>query len=266
VVRDETGELAAGASVRLENQTVVTGADGIFEFVTRDGEWRITGARKDGDVERRGMAVVVLSRHDLENVEIRLTLPFSVPLTFEGDDDRVAGRPTMRPMILLSRADGVPQFVQATPEGIRNIYPGSYTIQVMSGLSQAYVESIKLGDMEVNGRPFALWDGSQPIRITLRKGGAWIRGNVENAATATVVVIDADESITRNRSHVYSFSNPHFDVGPLHPGEYYVFAVDRPTPLDLTEAVVGTLLPRVEKVHLDKGGIAMMTLKVVPWP
>jgi hypothetical protein len=38
VVRDETGEMSAGVSVLLENKTAVTAADGIFEFVTRDGK------------------------------------------------------------------------------------------------------------------------------------------------------------------------------------------------------------------------------------
>jgi len=60
VVRDETGETAADVSVHLENQTVVTGANGIFEFVTRDGEWRLTGTRKDADIERRGITAVLV--------------------------------------------------------------------------------------------------------------------------------------------------------------------------------------------------------------
>ena len=65
--------------------------------------------------------------------------------------------------VLLSPVDGVPQFAQANPDGIPNVYPGLYIIQVMRGFPRSYVESIKLGDTEVYDRPFDLWDGSQPI-------------------------------------------------------------------------------------------------------
>jgi hypothetical protein len=169
----------------------------------------------------------------------------------------------MRLMVLLSRVDEGPRFVPATGESIPNIYPGRHTIQVMGGLSQSYVESIRLGDVDVSGRPFDLWDGSQPIRVTVRTGGAWIRGTVENAAAATVVVMDADESVTTKTSRTYSHSGPRFEIGPLRPGDYYVFAVDRPTPLDLSDAAGRALLESAQKVHLEKNGVAMMTLKVV---
>jgi len=128
---------------------------------------------------------------------------------------------------------------------------------------RGYVESIKLGDMEVYNRPFDLWGGSQPIRITVRHGGS-IHGNVDNAWSGTVVVLDADD--TKHSQHGYSFSNSRFDVGPLRPGDYYVFAVKRPGALDLSEPVLKALLQGAEKLHLDKGSVAVMSLKVVPWP
>ena len=268
VVRDETGELAAGVSVRMENQTLVTAADGEFEFVTHDGEWRLTATRKDTDVERRGVGTVFVSHHDVQNVDIRLALPFSVPLLIEGDkDDPAPGRPPMPQMVLLSPVDGVPQFAQAKPDGIRNVYPGRYTIGVTGGISRLlYVESVKLGDTEVYGRPFDLWDGSQPIRITLRKGGASIRGTVKKPDGATVVVVDADESLTINRIRMYPLAGPSFDVGPFRPCDYYVFAVDRPNPLGLTEVVMRALVPRAEKVHLESNGVSTLALKALPWP
>jgi hypothetical protein len=270
VVRDETGEPAAGVSVRLENQTAVTAADGIFEFVGRDGEWRLTATRKDADVERRGAAAVVVSRHDLENIEIRLALPFSLRLLIESDRDAPAPVNALGyPMVLLSRVDALdaPQFVHTNGDSIANLYPGRYTVQVAGGVSGAlYVESIHFGDMEVYGRPFEVWDGSQPIRITLRKGGASIRGSVEKPDGATVVVVDADESVTPSRVHTYPLTGPGFQVGSLRPGDYYVFAVERLTPLRLTDAVMRALLPRAEKVHLERNGASTLTLKTLPWP
>ena len=268
VVRDERGELAAGVSVRLEDQTVVTAADGKFEFVTHDGEWRLTATRRDADVERLGLVTAVVSRHDLENVEIRLALPFSVRLLIEGDNDAPApGQHAMPPMVLLSRVDDMPLLVHTMGNSIPNIYPGRYTIQVAGDVSRSsYVESIKLGDMEVYGRRFDLWEGSQPIRITLQNGGASIRGTVDKADAATVVVVDADESVTTNRTRMYPLAGPQFDIGALRPGDYYVFAVDRPTPLGLTDVIMRVLLPQAEKVHLDKNGVSTLTLKPLPWP
>jgi hypothetical protein len=267
IVRDETGALAAGAGVRLEDRTAVTAADGSFEFIARDGEWRLAASCMAANVERRGVTTVFVSRHDVENVEIRLALPFPVRLIIEGDKDIPApGRPGMAPMVLLSPVGGVPQFVQAKADGIPNVYPGRYTIRVMNSLPGSYVESIKLGDMEVSGQPFDLWDGSQPVRITMRQGAASIRGNVENAWAGAVVVVDAGENVTTKQSNTHAFSNSRFDIGALRPGDYYVFAVDRAAPLGLTESVLTAFLQRAERVHVDKGGAAVITLKAVPWP
>ena len=171
----------------------------------------------------------------------------------------------MPQMVLLSPVDGVPQFAQAKPDGIPNVYPGRYIIQVMRGFPRSYVESIKLGDTEVYDRPFDLWDGSQPIRITIRQGAS-IHGNVDNAWAGTVVVLDADENVTTKHSNMCSFSNSRFDVGPFRPGDYYVFAVDRPNPLGLTDVVMRALLPRAEKVHLESNGVSTLALKALPWP
>ena len=260
LVRDETGELAAGVNVRLDDQTVVTGNDGTFEFTTRDGEWRLIASRKDSDAERRGDCIAIVSRHDVENLEIRLALPFSIPVIIERDDSRTPWRGAP-PMVLLTRVEGIPA-VQAP----QNVYPGRYTAQFLGVPAESYLDSIKLGEMEVYNRPFDLWDGSQPLRITLRHGAASIRGSVESADAATVVVVDADESVTNGRWHMYSPASPRFDVGSLRPGDYYVFAVDRPTPLGLTDAIIQALLPRAEKVHLDKGAVSTLILKVIPCP
>jgi hypothetical protein len=51
----------------------------------------------------------------------------------------------MPQMVLLSPVDGVPQCAQAKSDGIPNVYPGRYIIQVMRGFPRSYVESIKLG-------------------------------------------------------------------------------------------------------------------------
>jgi len=270
MVRDETGELAAGVRVRLEDQTAVTAADGTFEFSTHDGEWRLTAARKDADVERRGLTTVFVSHHDVENVDIRLALPFSVPLLIEGDKDTPApGRPTRPQMVLLWPVDGVPQVVQAKPDGIPDVYPGRYTIQVMSSFPKSYVESIKLGDIEVYDRPFDLWDGSLPIRIRYKRGAPDVRGAVEAGDGAKVFMINADESLAKydgSRS-VLAGRGGSFKFDSVRPGDYYVFALAGEAPLTIgTPTFQRAVLPQATKIHAETGGTVVLNLEIIPWP
>jgi len=258
IVRDETGQTAAGVSVTLtgaEAPNVVTADDGTFEFLTRDGEWRLTASRK----EARGQASAIVARHDLENLEIRLALPFSVPLIVDRD-----GPPDNRPaMVILSSVDAM----AATPmtllgaDAIQNVYPGRYRVQTMVTTPGSYVESIKLGEIDVTNQTFDLWSGAQPIRITYRRGAATIRGTLENSIGA-VVIVEADLS----HPVTHSVSKGAFNIGGLRPGDYYVVAVDRELPFRLTDAILQKLLRGVDKIHVDKGAVVTLNLKAISWP
>jgi hypothetical protein len=256
VVRDESGQLAAGVSVRLssgEEQSVVTAADGAFDFLTRDGEWRLSATRN----EARGQTTAIVSRHDLENVEIRLALPFSVPLIV----DREGPVDNRMPTLILSGVEGPATMSPLMGDVIQKVYPGRYTIRTMATVPGSYVESVKLGDMDVTNQPFDLWSGAQPIRVTYRKGAATVRGTVDGSIGA-VVVMEPGSSDSRT----YQLSNGSFNIGGLRPGDYYIFAVDRQPPFRMTEAIIKKLLTGVEKIHVDKGASVMLNLKAIPWP
>jgi hypothetical protein len=258
IVRDETGQPAEGVTVRLnggEDQTVVTAADGAFEFLTRDGDWRLTATRKEG----RGQAFVNVARHDLENVQLRLALPFSVPLIVDRD-----GAPETRipPVILLSvDLSANPRMEPLNGDNILNVYPGRYNVQTMLTPPGSYLESIKYGEMDVTNQPFDLWSGAQPIRVSFRRGAAMIRGTLENSV-GDVVVLEAGQS----QPTVHVVSKGSFNIGGLRPGDYYVFAVEPHPPLRLTDAILQKLLRGVDKIHLDKGGSVTLNLKAIPWP
>jgi hypothetical protein len=76
--------------------------------------------------------------------------------------------------------------------------------------------------------PSASGSGSKAPRFT----------EMSRVQAATVVVVDADGSVNTNRSRMYPLAGARFDVGSLRPGDYYVFAVDRPTPPGLTEVIM----------------------------
>jgi hypothetical protein len=272
IVRDETGRPANGATVALkltdihEEHTAQTGEDGAFDFLARDGEWRILATRKDGEIERQGYGNVVVSKHDLENVEIRMALPFSVPLIIDRDDPPGAtGRP-FPSMVFLSRTDQ-PGIIRPSAEALQNVYPGRYQIQPLSSGPGLYVESIKLGEVEVYGRPIDLWDGSLPIRITYKRGAPVVRGTVEEGGGATVAIFNADETLVTETVHsTAAGSGGRFEFGGLRPGDYYVVALDPHDPAIATPAFRRTVLPRAGKVHLEKGGSVLLHLKITPWP
>jgi hypothetical protein len=258
IVRDETGQPAAGVSVSLgggEAQSVVTGEDGIFEFVTRDGEWFVTAIRADA----RGQTRAIVSRHDLENLQIRLALPFSVPIVIDND----GGAELRIPAAVLFSVDGtaMPRMSPLSRDAIQQVYPGRYKVETMLTPPGSYIESIKLGEMDITNQPFDLWSGAQPIRITYRRGAATIRGTIENVI-GSVVIVDAGD----NRPTTHSVSKGSFTIGGLRPGDYYVVAVDREQPLRASDSILQKLLTGVDKIHLDKGASVTLNLKAVPWP
>ncbi|HXB66896.1 MAG TPA: carboxypeptidase-like regulatory domain-containing protein [Candidatus Acidoferrales bacterium] len=272
LVRDETGQPSAGVTIGVfaNEQKVQTAADGSFDLVAYDGTWQISTSRKDGDVERRGRASVLVARHDIENIEIRLCLPFSVQVITESE-----GPPDPKPSlsmrgIFLSSEDapisGV-LFAMGT-KPIEKVYPGRYYVHAFPGGWGLYLDSVKYGDMDVSEHQFEIWDGATPIRVSYRRGAPTVRGLVDSGASAQVVFIPQEEPIRPNRiQSTTAGTRGNFEQSSLPPGDYYVLAFDATDPLRMSNnAVLKTLLPRAEKAHLGKGVTVTLNLKLTPWP
>jgi hypothetical protein len=274
VVRDETGRPAPGVTVSVtsgDEQTVVTGEDGAFDLLVRDGEWRLSAIRKDGEVERKAAMTVTVSRHDVENADLRLAVPFSIPVILDGDPPP-KGMPGMV-LVYLMPVEGpfLPRptmLDQQKSTTMPNVYPGRYLIHAAGRMAGAYVESIKLGDVETFGRPVAIWDGSLPIRIAFRRGGPVLRGTIEKGAGAAVLVINQDETlVSDNVANVVVTPDGRFEITDLRPGDYYVLAFDHSEPLVMANpAFWRPLLTGAERVQLKKGEASAVTLKLTPWP
>jgi hypothetical protein len=251
IVRDETGRPAAATvtlrpAVEGQERTAQTGDDGQLDFQPWDGDWRLTGTRADGDIERRGTLNFTVSRHDVENAEVRLALPFSIPTVTDRDDPPAPGARQFPAMAVLFALDGSVQ-LRTSGDAFTNVYPGRYLIHAMNMTPGVYVESIKLGEAEVDGQPVDIWDGSVPIRVTYRNGGAVVRGTVENGDGTTVAIVNADESLPAGGVGTVAMgAGGRFEFNTLRPGDYYIFVHGANAPLR-------PVPPGARKLHLEKG-------------
>jgi len=270
VVTDPVGRRMKGGidvSVRPdESESVQTGEDGSFEVVVHDGEFHLTASQQGDDAARRGFATVLVARHDVENVVIRLAIPFSVPIVVEGDvpADR-KGRPF--PVIaMLTPLEGGP-VGRLAGDVLEKVYPGKYHILAMQIGPGMYVESVKLGGLEVFGQAFEIFDGSLPIRIRLASGAPVVHGVVEGGVGAFVMAMNADETVAGDPTRrANADGRGRFAIESLRPGDYYFFAVDRDDPAIQTPEFRRAVLPYAAKVHLEKGAAVAVNLKLAPWP
>jgi hypothetical protein len=263
IVRDETGRPAGGVAVTMrgdDSPSTTTADDGTFDLLTRDGDWRLTAARKDGYIERQGLAKVTVARHDIENLEIRLALPFSLPFVIDREAPPNGPARPVPSMLFLMREDR-PSLVHPAGDTIPNLYPGRYRIQALNGGPGVYVESTKLGEVDVYGRFFDLWDGSVPLRITYKFGAPVVRGVVESGEGARIVVFTADESsesyqsFTAGRGGSFQFE--------VRPGDYYIVALERIDASATSAGMRRLAISSGTKVHLDKGATVALNLKIV---
>jgi hypothetical protein len=107
-----------------------------------------------------------------------------------------------------------------------------------------------------------------PIRITYKSGAPRVRGKVDDGGAVSVIVLSQDEAaLASGRSSIAKASaEGRYETGGLRPGDYYVLAIDRDPLLLGDPLVMRTLIPRAEKVHLEKGDVATVDLKLTPWP
>jgi hypothetical protein len=259
VVRDEVGRPAAGVTVTLgsrdpgEQQTAHTGEDGAFDFTTRDGEWHLSATL---DI-RKAAAQVAVSRHDVENVQLRLVAPFALQVITEGADPRFASLP-----LFLAPVDAP----GTMSTDAKSVYPGTYIIRPMSMMPGRYLESVKLGDADALGKPVTIWDASLPLRIKYSAGAARMSGVVEDGAGATVVVLSVDEA-QAYLGVTTAASNGRFDVPNLRPADYYVLAFATNEPRGFNRELLRPLFPSATKVHLEKGdSLTLLYVKLLSSP
>jgi hypothetical protein len=240
IVRDEFARPAPGVAVN----SVKTGADGTFDLPAYPGDWRLNAS----ETGRRGYAKVTLTRHDVENVDIRMARPLTVAVD------------------TMSMLEAVDAYASAVSMGdvARGVSPGVYRI-LPRPVAGSYVASVKLGDAEVLGEPVGIWDSSAVIHVRYEKGSATVRGTVEQGGGAAVALYACDAAAFRlDGVHtVNAAADGSFEIAALRPGDYWALAFDGEPPFTLADPALQALAVRV---HADKTEAATVKLKVVDWP
>jgi hypothetical protein len=162
---------------------------------------------------------------------------------------------------------------------LEGVAPGRYSIDVLSGTSGAYVQSISVGGEEVRGRDFDLAVASGGLKIVLRTDSATLKGTLnppddavgrgEREGNPAVILIPTDARL-RGVNMVaparVSLKNS-FEVPGLRPGEYLALAFDDIDESQLQDPeFLAVLEPLGVRVQLAPGETQTVTLKWSAWP
>lgn len=284
VVLDDLGKAAAGAKIQLMSNNglpalrdgIPAAADGSFTIPSAHaGEWRLFARLKRGDLDLKVIRLVTVKHGDLEDVSIRLDRPFQLAGFVERDEPRDAnGRRGLTSVYLQGEPPTEGLSAQATHDQdgailFKNIYPGRYRIVPLGIRPGFYVESVKLGDRDVLGETVDLVEAGPPLRVVYRSGAPRVRVHVEKGAGAHVAIVPQNEALANEQfiREAVADKDGRCEIGSLRPGDYYAFAFDRLDMGSLQDpAFLRTLVPRAEKVHVEKGETATVDLKVTAWP
>jgi protocatechuate 3,4-dioxygenase beta subunit len=282
IVLGEDGKPAPGITVGIsvadrwerDSNGTKSADDGTFEFgAVHQGDWRLLGMRRGehSEPELMGFADALVTRHDVENVVIQLSAPFSVAGKAEAAEAREAGGKLPVDSVSL---ESVTRAWSATGHTNRDgtfridgVYPDRYEIRAYGVDHAYYVESIWLGDREVTDQEVAMGAGSAAVRVVYRAGAGSVRGAVENGGGATVVLLPRDERLLTyqyvrsakcDREGRYGFDG-------LRPGDYSLMAFPHADLNTLEDPeVVRPLAAGAVVVRVENGRVASADLRLSP--
>ena len=254
--------------------------DGTFEFpAVAEGEWRFLAETQRGSGEAAAVGWIEVTRHDLENVKLRLVPPLTVRGKVVMEAPKDAPAPRAGPFIL-SLAGGHTRVpgdlgliggIMANPDAkgdfvMQDAYPGVYRLAPMM---QAPPPPYYLDEVRVGGADLAMQDveisSDVAISVVYRTDGGSVSGRAENCASGGVLLVPGDPA---RRRAGFSKSGPcdssgHYEVRAVRPGDYYAlaFAGNSPVP-----AVDEALLSQAVKVTVRAGEMTAADLRTVTRP
>jgi hypothetical protein len=278
-VLDARGNPVQKAAVALgkgfgPDLTQETSSDGAFEFAAVvDDEWRLSAAANQNQVNLWGVQSIEIKRHDLENVELRLTAPFTLrgKIVMAVPEGTQAPQPPPIDLILVSgtelMSDRRGGDIRVVSDGgdlkSRDIYPGTYRIDTLTDSPVPYyLDSIRLGDQDALGWVSILSD-AQPLILTYKLGGGTVRGTIEGCGAADVLLIPQDPKIRRHTFLRVTTcgQNGQFEFLAVRPGEYYGLAITG----DRSAAVLqdGALLKQATRVTVNANEAVSADIRVI---
>ncbi len=240
-----------------------SGPGGAFEFVdVGPGNWRILSETKRDGVDLAGFAVVAVSRHDEEDVRVRLAAPFALEGSLPPEAhvknlylDPVSGPARMQ------------AYAEVDPEGrfrFKWVFPGRYRLN-RPRPAGAYLTEVRLGEEDVTGEAFDLAPGSPPLRLVFRFDTGSAHGTVEKGARATVVFFPAAPGDFPAAARCTPEGK--FELRDLPPGEYSVVAFNRVEEDRLYDPAFTQRLTRgAVTVRVEPSRPVSLELPLTAWP
>jgi hypothetical protein len=247
-----------GLSLRLTNQsgdeigTMMGRRQGANEFLVAGvpaGNYEIRAtAFEQGRAPLTGTTPVAVS-HDVSNVQVSLSAPLNLQvsihddavnasrMTYSSPEGTVSGETSLGSLRLLNLKDDGSE-VFATPEGaktlkwvLKNVERGTYIVDI-TPVGREYVQSARLGNVDLLREPVTIESEQDPVEITLRDDGAELSGTVEGSTGAVVVAIPTGGALFPPKTVSYisqeGATAGHFQM-MLAPGDYTLYAVESET-------------------------------------
>jgi hypothetical protein len=282
-VLDETGKPGARATVRLYapdywsgawEARVTTAEDGAFEFpAVSERDWQITAGLERDKIPLSGFVELIVSRHDVEGLQIRLAAPLTVKAIMKWKDAPPAAR---KAYVRLRPESDIPArtaYGAQQDDGtiqIEGVYPGRYRLEEFNLRGGYYLTSVFWGGRETFGQPLDILDASLPLELTFEKIAGSIRGTIENCAGATIALWGLREPAIETEFFRQTTCDAagHFEFSDLRPGPYTVaafsFVADR---YQLQDPAFARLMAKQAlQVQVEKGSAVSVEIKPMAWP
>jgi len=256
-VLDERGDAApkipvtlgrAGSNSPWPDEPIKSDADNTFEFASVSaGEWIVsTTLEKRGEMLWAAQSLQV-NDHDLENIHLKLTPPFSIQgkIVLEALENQPVPKPpavkvvnatvfaaTFRPPVLAAMSLPGNGFYSANPDDqgaftIQNLYQGMYHIIPELAPPGYYLDSVRLGSADALEFGVSILSGAPPLIVTYKLNGGTVRGTVDGCGAGKVMLIP-QTSVLRRDGFIRQANcgdKGRFEIVDVRPGEYYGFAV-----------------------------------------
>ena len=248
-------------------QSTSTGDDGTFEFLSvHPGEWtiRVESDSTRDEIQQRdvvlfGAETISLGRNDLDDLKIRVRLPFDLSGTVDGGDASPS-IPRYVGVALNGEAGYFGGSAGSDANGalrFEGVIPGRYLIS--AGVGGNYYASVLLGSSDVTGQTVELTASSPPLRVVLKHGGT-IRWTLDQSGSWAVVLLPQ-----RLTGFGYYAMNPlkTSELNGIPPGEYYAIALDRFDPNTMADVPhLRELVPKATNVRIEEGSDVFVQLKI----
>jgi len=257
-------------------------SDGAFDFtVAGEGERRISARLDRGDVKLWAAQTLQIKDRDLDNVELRLASPFSLPgvvVTEVPDGVHAPALPRLPDIVMEdaggARLEDAPRMSIGVDDGkggmtFKELYPGPHRVVVLDPFPGIYyLDSVRLGDIDALASEVSFQSGAQPLTLTYKLDGGTVRGSVEACGAGRVMLLPTDLTLGGNFFRGTACGlNGQFDFANVRPGEYYGIAVADDSSDRWNNAIrdIGFLNRHATKVAVRPHEITSPEIRLTRW-